>query len=191
MSSPICSHADRADSSVAYYWGVVGLLIGMTLYRPAYSATALKGTLLDNPKWITFWSGFILVSLTVFIVVPLTRRSPKHSTFTPTCTSPHCVNPPDSRVCIRLAGASESPSAQTTGMRSLAWSASSRSPAVISAVSLDVLRLDMPLMSAIIYTCIGTYFMTIWSIGKYKRYKREFDPKVFPGRRYKLFPPFF
>jgi len=51
----------KAHISVAYYWGIVGLLIGMTLYRPAYSATALKGTLLDNPNWITFWSVFILV----------------------------------------------------------------------------------------------------------------------------------
>ena len=56
---------------------------------------------------------------------------------------------------------------------------------------LEVPRPSTVLMPAIIYTCIGTYFMTIWSIGKYKRYKREFDPKVFPGRRYKLFPPFF
>jgi very-long-chain enoyl-CoA reductase len=33
--------------------------------------------------------------------------------------------------------------------------------------------------------------MTIWATGKFKRYKREFDPKVFPGKRYKLFPPIY
>jgi hypothetical protein len=42
------------------------------------------------------------------------------------------------------------------------------------------------LITAIVYAIIGSYFMTIWATGKYKRYKREFDPKVFPGKRYKL-----
>lgn len=48
--------------SCAYYWGITGGLIGLTLYRPAYGAKALQGTLLDNPKWIGFWAAFIIVS---------------------------------------------------------------------------------------------------------------------------------
>jgi very-long-chain enoyl-CoA reductase len=42
---------------------------------------------------------------------------------------------------------------------------------------------------AIVYLAIATYFMHIWAAGKYARYKREFDPKVFPGKRWKWFPP--
>jgi very-long-chain enoyl-CoA reductase len=44
---------------------------------------------------------------------------------------------------------------------------------------------------AIIYLCIGSYFMANWAGQKYARYKREFDPKVFPGKRWKMFPPFY
>lgn len=52
---------ELTSCSCLYYWGVVGLLIGLTLYRPAYSAVALQGTLLDNSLWIGFWSVFALV----------------------------------------------------------------------------------------------------------------------------------
>lgn len=38
------------------------MLCGLTLYRPAYSAEALKGSILNNPAWVGFWSLFILVS---------------------------------------------------------------------------------------------------------------------------------
>lgn len=58
-----CSRrAEKLTCSCAYYWGITGGLIGLTLYRPAYGAKALKGTLLDNPKWIGFWTAFIIVS---------------------------------------------------------------------------------------------------------------------------------
>ena len=82
MSPPSRNPRAKAKHSVAYYWGVVGLLIGLTLYRPAYSATALKGTLLDNPKWITFWTGFILVCETfspLFSSTGSTRLTPQIS----------------------------------------------------------------------------------------------------------------
>lgn len=43
-------------------------------------------------------------------------------------------------------------------------------------------------IAAIVYFCIGEYFMYRWSGQKYARYKREMDPKVFPGKRWKMFP---
>jgi very-long-chain enoyl-CoA reductase len=47
--------------SCAYYWGITGVLIGLTLYRPAYGAVALKDSILNSPNWIRFWTVFILV----------------------------------------------------------------------------------------------------------------------------------
>lgn len=46
----------------AYYWGITGCLIGVTLYRPSYGAKALAGTLLDSPAWIGFWTAFIVIN---------------------------------------------------------------------------------------------------------------------------------
>jgi very-long-chain enoyl-CoA reductase len=43
---------------------------------------------------------------------------------------------------------------------------------------------------AVVYSVIATMFMHRWAAGKYARYKREFDPKEFPGKRWKWFPPF-
>lgn len=43
---------------------------------------------------------------------------------------------------------------------------------------------------AVVYSVIATMFMHRWAAGKYARYKKEFDPKVFPGKRWKWFPPF-
>ena len=50
--------------SALYYWGVNGLLIGLTMYRPAYSAPALRHSILNRPAWIWGWSIFMLVSPT-------------------------------------------------------------------------------------------------------------------------------
>lgn len=47
---------------MAYYWGLVGMLMPLTLYRPAYSSSALKGSILNSQNWLLFWSIFILVS---------------------------------------------------------------------------------------------------------------------------------
>lgn len=69
----------KLTSSCAYYWGITGGLIGLTLYRPAYGAKALKGTLLDNPKWIGFWTAFIIVSCSTPLH-QLTSRSTSSST---------------------------------------------------------------------------------------------------------------
>ena len=52
--------------SCSYYWGFCGLLMSLTLYRPAYSAQALKGSILDNPRWIAFWVLFIIVRSSLF-----------------------------------------------------------------------------------------------------------------------------
>lgn len=50
---------------------------------------------------------------------------------------------------------------------------------------------DSALPLAIVYLAIAFYYMADWAGGKYRRYKKEFDPKVFPGKRYKMFPPFY
>lgn len=46
------------------------------------------------------------------------------------------------------------------------------------------------LTTAIVYISIASYFMGTWAVGKYRRYKKEQDPKVFPGRRWIVYPPF-
>lgn len=145
-----------------YYWGVVGLLIGLTLYRPAYSAAALKGTLLDNPVWIGFWSVFALgaellnlqshmhlASLSVPAGQP--RKFPTGLGF-------------GTVVCANY------------------WFETLGVLAMVFMTAFDI--------GTIVYLAIATYFMHIWAAGKYARYKREFDPKVFPGKRWKWFPPF-
>jgi len=43
---------------------------------------------------------------------------------------------------------------------------------------------------AVVYLLIASYFMGTWAKGKYRRYKKEFDPKVFPGKRWIVYPPF-
>lgn len=43
---------------------------------------------------------------------------------------------------------------------------------------------------AVVYLSIASYFMATWAKGKYRRYKKEQDPKVFPGRRWVVYPPF-
>lgn len=53
----------QLTSSCAYYWGITGVLIGLTLYRPAYGAKALEGSLLNSSGWIGFWTVFIIVSI--------------------------------------------------------------------------------------------------------------------------------
>lgn len=52
----------RSPTSCAYYWGITGGLIGLTLYRPGYGAVALKDSILNTPAWLNFWTAFILVS---------------------------------------------------------------------------------------------------------------------------------
>lgn len=49
---------------MSYYWGLVGILMPLTLYRPAYSADALKGSILNSDTWLWFWGVFVLVSRT-------------------------------------------------------------------------------------------------------------------------------
>jgi very-long-chain enoyl-CoA reductase len=45
--------------------------------------------------------------------------------------------------------------------------------------------------SAIIYFVGAVFFMQLWAGQKFARYKREQDPKVFPGKRWKFFPPIY
>ena len=44
---------------------------------------------------------------------------------------------------------------------------------------------------AMIYFAGAVFFMQLWAGQKYARYKREQDPKVFPGKRWKFFPPLY
>jgi very-long-chain enoyl-CoA reductase len=43
-------------------------------------------------------------------------------------------------------------------------------------------------LADLVYISIATYFMGRWAGQKYRRYKKEFDPKVYPGKRWKMFP---
>lgn len=52
-------------------------------------------------------------------------------------------------------------------------------------------RCSRSLTVAIVYLSIASYFMGTWAGGKYRRYKKEQDPKVFPGRRWVVYPPFY
>ncbi|KAK8849622.1 hypothetical protein IAR55_004957 [Kwoniella newhampshirensis] len=146
-----------------YYWGICGLLIGLTLYRPAYSAKALSGTLLDDPRWVKFWSGFIVVCELLNLNAHLHLRSLRQ--------------PPGQ------------PRKYPTGL--------GFGLAVCANYWFEILGLvGMVIMTAgdlgtITYLAIGGSFMKIWADQKYARYKKEMDPKVFPGKRYKLFPPFY
>ena len=113
----------QLTDSCLYYWGVVGLLIGLTLYRPAYSAAALKGTLLDNPVWIGFWSVFALVSATGSRAqrFKLTYRALSFSTYNLTCTSPRSPSLLDSHASSPPVSVSAPSFAPTTGLRRLAF----------------------------------------------------------------------
>ncbi|WVQ79326.1 hypothetical protein IAT38_001423 [Cryptococcus sp. DSM 104549] len=146
-----------------YYWGICGFLIGLTLYRPAYSKSALEGTLLGNPNWITFWTvfelGSELLNLNAHIHLRSLRQPPGHPRKFPTGLGFGTA------VCANY------------------WFEILGLVALIAMTGGDI--------GTVVYFCIGTFFMKTWADGKYARYKREFDPKVFPGRRYKLFPPLY
>ena len=52
--------------SCLYYWGQCGVLMGLTLYRPANSAKALEGTIYDSLTYLGFWTIFIFVGPSSF-----------------------------------------------------------------------------------------------------------------------------
>jgi hypothetical protein len=56
------STGSQLTTSMAYYWGLVGILMPLTIYRPAYSAAALRGSILNSQSWLLFWTFFIVVS---------------------------------------------------------------------------------------------------------------------------------
>ncbi|RSH93376.1 3-oxo-5a-steroid 4- dehydrogenase [Saitozyma podzolica] len=143
-----------------YYWGINGILIGLTLYRPAYSAQALKGSILDNPNWIRFWTVFILINEFINFLTHLHLRTlrtpPGQPRKFPTGLGF------DQIVCANYFWET----LQVIGM------------VVMSGFDLGNL----------VYISIATYFMGRWAGQKYRRYKKEFDPKVYPGKRWKMFP---
>ncbi|ORX37799.1 3-oxo-5-alpha-steroid 4-dehydrogenase-domain-containing protein [Kockovaella imperatae] len=149
--------------NVLYYWGVVGILMGLTLYRPAYGARALQGSILNDSRWINFWGFFILIceNLNFYTHYHLsTLRQPKGK-----------------------------PRKYPTGF--------GFGTAVCANYWFETLGvLGLLIMTGfdlgtLVYNIIAIYFMFRWSGQKYARYKKEFDPKIFPGKRYKFFPPLY
>ncbi|WWC73769.1 uncharacterized protein I206_107741 [Kwoniella pini CBS 10737] len=146
-----------------YYWGVCGLLIGLTLYRPAYSATALKGSLLDNSVWITIWTVVELTAELLNLNTHLHLRSLRQ--------------PPGQ------------PRKYPTGLGYGLAVCANYWFELIGIVAMVIMTGGD--LGTIVYLLIGGYFMKIWADQKYARYKKEFNAKEFPGKRYKLFPPFY
>ncbi|WVR08123.1 hypothetical protein IAU60_005169 [Kwoniella sp. DSM 27419] len=146
-----------------YYWGICGFLIGLTLYRPAYSASALKGTLLDNSSWITFWTIFELGAELLNLQAHLHLRS--------------------------LRQPAGQPRKFPTGLGFGTAVCANYWFELLGVMALVIMTGGD--LGSIVYLLIGGTFMKIWADQKYARYKKEFDPKVFPGKRYKLFPPFY
>lgn len=146
-----------------YYWGICGFLIGLTLYRPAYSKQALDGTLLGDSRWINFWTIFELVAellnLNAHLHLRSLRQPPGHPRKFPTGLGFGVA------VCANY------------------WFEILGVIALVAMTGGDI--------GTVIYLCIGTFFMKTWADGKYARYKREFDNKIFPGKRYRLFPPIY
>ncbi|WVQ95986.1 hypothetical protein IAU59_003086 [Kwoniella sp. CBS 9459] len=146
-----------------YYWGICGFLIGTTLYRPGYSAQALKGTLLDNPKWIGFWTIFELTAELLNLGSHLHLRSLRQ--------------PPGQ------------PRKYPTGLGFGTAVCANYWFELLGVLALVIITFGD--IGTVVYLLIGGSFMKTWADQKYARYKREFDPKVFPGKRYKLFPPIY
>lgn len=131
--------------------------------KPAYSAEALKGSILGNPKWVTFWSVFALLAellnlnthlhlATLHVPAGQPRKYPTGLGF-------------GTAVCANY------------------WFETLGVLAMVIMTGFD--------FGTLVYLAIATFFMHRWAAGKYARYKREFDPKVFPGKRWKWFPPLF
>jgi hypothetical protein len=66
-------------SSCGHYWLLCGVSTAVALYRPAYSASALKGTIFDNSNWIGAWVAAWAVS--VLFTQALTRTLRLLTTF--------------------------------------------------------------------------------------------------------------
>lgn len=163
---------DRLTHSCAYYWGITGGLIGLTLYRPAYGAKALKGTLLDSPKWIGFWTAFIIVS-----IVRLVQADNQVNELLNLNTHLH-------QASIRTPPGVKRKYPTGFGFQ---W-------IVCANYFFETMGvLGMVIMTggdigSIVYLSIASYFMGTWAAGKYRRYKKEQDPKVFPGKRWIYIP---
>ncbi|GMK55347.1 hypothetical protein CspeluHIS016_0204030 [Cutaneotrichosporon spelunceum] len=146
----------------AYYWGITGVLIGLTLYRPAYGAEALKDSILNSPNWIRFWTVFILINealnLNTHLHQATLRVAPGEPRKYPTGFGFQWI------VCANYFF-------ETMGV-------------------LGMVIMTGGDIGSIVYIAIASYFMSTWAIGKYRRYKKEQDPKVFPGKRWIVYPPF-
>ena len=61
--SPALIASCHSCYSSLYYWGVCGLLIPLTFFRPQNGEAGLTGkwAFMNSEEWIWFWSSFILV----------------------------------------------------------------------------------------------------------------------------------
>ncbi|KAK4688735.1 hypothetical protein P7C73_g1385, partial [Tremellales sp. Uapishka_1] len=143
-----------------YYWGVCGFLIGLTLYRPAYSAPALKGSILDNPVWLGFWSTFILIAEALNFNTHMHQRSLR--------------TPPGH------------PRKYPTGFGFGSIVCANYFYEILVVVGLVFMTGGD--FGMVVFLAIAVYFMQLWAGQKYARYKKEFDNKVFPGKRWKVIP---
>ena len=97
--------------------------MGLTLYRPAYGAKALQGSILNSSKWINFWGAFILVScrLAILLSADAFCRSVRTSTFTLISISQPSANPKANLESTLRDSALERLCAPTTGLKHLAY----------------------------------------------------------------------
>ncbi|KAL7425050.1 Very-long-chain enoyl-CoA reductase [Cryptotrichosporon argae] len=144
----------------AYYWGITGLLIGLTLYRPAYGAVALKDSILNSPNWVYGWTAFIVVNELLNLNTHLHQRSIR--------------TPPGT------------PRKYPTGFGFGSIVCANYFFETLAVFGLVAVTGGD--LGTVVYFSIATYFMQLWAGQKYRRYKKEFDPKVFPGKRWKMVP---
>lgn len=154
------------------------MLIGLTLYRPANGAVALSNSLLNSSSWLTFWMSFWAVSRACF--------DPSVDTAADQVQVAELLNL-RSHVHLRsLRVPAGQPRKYPTSI--------GFGPIVCANYFYEIMGvIAMVAMTGfdigtVVYLLIGSYFMFIWAGQKAARYKKEMDPKVFPGRRWKVMP---
>ncbi|KZS91979.1 hypothetical protein SISNIDRAFT_429652 [Sistotremastrum niveocremeum HHB9708] len=152
------SHATMPFTNVfknsAHYWLLSGVLLALSIYRPAYSAEALQGTLRDN----TLFLGAIGVS---FVLAELSNLQ--------THLILRSLRPANTTTrAIPRGFLFELVSCPNYLTEILAWGA-------IWAGTFSY--------SALLFLVVSTTQMALWAIKKHKSYKREFGDKYPRGRK--------
>ncbi|CAD6589832.1 MAG: 3-oxo-5a-steroid 4- dehydrogenase, partial [Tremellales sp. Tagirdzhanova-0007] len=124
------------------------------------SAQALKGTIFDSPTYLGFWSIFIFISEVLNFYSHIHLRSLR----TPV----------------------GEPRRYPTG---LGFGTTVCANYFYEALGLiGLFAITGGDLGVIAYIAVAVIFMHRWSGQKYRRYTKEFDSKVFPGKRWKMFP---